>query len=55
MNIIAFASVITVNGLANALPLNGAGTGDPFDLYPHLFVPAGLTFAIWAVNYEQES
>ena len=51
MSAIAFAAVIAVNGLANALPLNGANTGVLSDEIPNLFVPAGLTFAIWGVIY----
>ena len=44
-------AVIVVNGLANALPLNGKGTGhisDQFDVY---FVPAGYVFSIWGLIY----
>lgn len=48
---LAFAVVLTVNGLANALPLNGANTGVLSDEIPNLFVPAGLTFSIWGVIY----
>lgn len=50
-NLIAFFGTIIINGLANALPLNGKGTGDLSDSYPNLFVPAGLTFSIWGVIY----
>lgn len=48
---LAFAGVVTVNGLANALPLNGVSTAVLSDEIPNLFVPAGLTFAIWGVIY----
>lgn len=48
---IAFAGVVVVNALANALPLNGYGTGVLSDMIPNLFVPAGLTFAIWGLIY----
>ena len=51
MSAIAFAAVITVNGLANSLPLNGANTGVLSDEIPNLFVPAGLTFTIWGLIY----
>lgn len=51
MSAIAFAAVVVVNGLANALPLNGANTGVLSDEIPNLFVPAGLTFAIWGLIY----
>lgn len=42
---------ISVNGLANALPLNGIETGDVSDKYSTLFTPAGYVFAIWGVIY----
>ena len=51
INLILFASVLVVNYLANALPLNHKTTGELSDNYPNLFVPAGLTFAIWGVIY----
>lgn len=51
LNIAAFLGTILVNTLANALPINGIGTGELSDLYPNLFVPAGITFAIWGVIY----
>ncbi|MFA5078616.1 MAG: tryptophan-rich sensory protein, partial [Dehalococcoidia bacterium] len=40
-----------VNYLANALPINNKTTGQLSDQYPNLFVPAGLTFAIWGLIY----
>lgn len=49
--LLTFAAMITVNALANILPINGLGTGDVSDSYPNLFAPAGLTFAIWGVIY----
>jgi hypothetical protein len=33
------------------LPLNGKTPGELSDLYPNLFVPAGLTFSIWGIIY----
>lgn len=51
LNILAFVGVIIVNALANALPINGFNTGELSDMYPNLFVPAGLTFSIWGVIY----
>lgn len=51
INTIAFAAVIYVNYLANALPINGKTTGELSDQYANLFVPAGLTFAIWGLIY----
>lgn len=46
-----FLAVVAVNALANALPLNGVGTGALSDELPNLFVPSGLTFAIWGIIY----
>ena len=48
---LAFAGVVAVNGLANALPLNGVSTAVLSDEIPNLFVPAGITFAIWGLIY----
>jgi len=50
-NVLGFVATVVVNALANALPLNGYYTGELSDMYPNLFVPAGLTFAIWGVIY----
>ncbi len=47
VNIVAFLGVVTVNGLANTLPLNNMPTGEISDSFPNLFVPAGYVFAIW--------
>jgi translocator protein len=46
-----FAFMITMNALANGLPLNGYTTGEVSAIYPNLFVPAGFTFSIWGVIY----
>jgi tryptophan-rich sensory protein len=43
--------MITVNALANALPINGLDTGEVSELYPNLFTPSGITFSIWSVIY----
>jgi hypothetical protein len=51
LNILLFIGVLIVNGLANGLPINGMSTGELSDLYPNLFVPAGLTFSIWGLIY----
>ena len=50
-NIISLAAVIFVNALAVLLPLGGKTTQELSDLYPNLFVPAGITFSIWGVIY----
>jgi len=51
LNILGLTGVITVNFLANALPVAGTTTGELSDLYPSLFTPAGFTFSIWGVIY----
>jgi hypothetical protein len=51
LNILSLAGVITINFLANALPIAGKNTGELSDLYPSLFTPAGFTFSIWGVIY----
>lgn len=51
LNILGFILVVTVNALANTLPINGYTTGALSDLYPNLFVPAGITFSIWGIIY----
>lgn len=50
-NILAFIGVIIMNYLAVNLPINGVTTGELSDMYPNLFVPAGLTFSVWGVIY----
>ena len=51
LNVIFLLAVVYVNYLANALPINGKNTGELSNLYPNLFVPAGITFAIWGLIY----
>jgi len=51
LNLLAVFATIFINFLANALPLNGKYTGELSDSYPNLFVPAGLTFAVWGLIY----
>jgi len=51
LNLVFFVGVLTMNYLANALPINGKDTGELSDQYPNLFVPAGLTFSIWGIIY----
>lgn len=48
---LSFVLMITVNVLANVLPLNGMNTGQVSDLFPNLFTPAGYTFSIWSLIY----
>lgn len=49
--VVTYLAMITMNVLANALPLNGRRTGEISDAYPSLFTPAGVTFSIWSVIY----
>ncbi len=51
LNVAAFALMIVMNYLANAIPLGGKTTGELSAQYPNLFVPAGITFSIWGVIY----
>lgn len=51
LNVLALIGVLTVNALANILPINGMNTGELSALYPSLFTPAGFTFSIWSVIY----
>jgi len=51
LNATGFLGTVVVNGLANALPINNKTTGELSDLYPNLFVPAGLTFSVWGLIY----
>lgn len=51
INLLGLTAVLIVNVLANALPINGVTTGQLSDEYPNLFVPAGITFAIWGLIY----
>jgi hypothetical protein len=49
--VMATIATITVNVLANALPINGLGTGDISDMFEVYFVPAGYVFSVWGVIY----
>lgn len=48
---IAFLAMVTINALANILPINGMNTGEISDLYPSMFTPTGITFSIWSIIY----
>ncbi|PNX49290.1 MAG: hypothetical protein BV457_02105 [Thermoplasmata archaeon M9B1D] len=50
-NLLTVVLTIVVNSLANILPINGKNTGQLSDNIPNLFVPSGITFAIWGVIY----
>jgi hypothetical protein len=49
--IIATLVMLTVNALANILPINGMNTGQVSDSFKVFFVPAGYVFSIWGVIY----
>jgi hypothetical protein len=49
--VLATLATIAVNGLANALPINGLQTGEISDRFEVYFVPAGYVFSIWGLIY----
>jgi hypothetical protein len=49
VNLLAVIATIAINGLANALPLNGQTTGEISDRFQVYFVPAGYVFSIWGL------
>jgi hypothetical protein len=49
--VITLIATVVINGLANALPLNGLTTGEISDSFPVFFVPAGYVFGIWGLIY----
>jgi benzodiazapine receptor len=51
VNVLATLLLITVNALANILPLNGLNTGEISDRFEVYFVPAGYVFGIWGLIY----
>jgi hypothetical protein len=51
LNLLALVATVIVNGLANALPLNGITTGDVINRDPTLFLPANWVFSIWGLIY----
>lgn len=51
VNVLAFVATVAVNGLANALPLNGQTTGEISDRFDVYYVPAGYVFSIWGLIY----
>ena len=51
VNVLAVLATIAINGLANALPLNGQTTGEVSDRFQVYFVPAGYVFSIWGLIY----
>jgi TspO/MBR family len=51
ITMLTIVALIVMNVLANALPLNGIGTGAISDSFKVYFVPAGYVFAIWGLIY----
>jgi hypothetical protein len=51
MVVLTILVTITINILANALPINGLNTGQISDTFHVYFVPAGYVFAIWGIIY----
>ncbi len=49
--IVVILATITINILANALPINGMNTGQVSDSFSVYFVPAGYVFSIWGIIY----
>lgn len=47
----AYAAMVAVNVLANALPIGGVTTGEVSARYANLFTPAGVVFSIWGLIY----
>lgn len=51
LNLVTLLVTLTVNALANILPINNLQTGAVSDSFAALFTPAGYVFAIWGVIY----
>lgn len=49
--VLVILATITINILANALPINGLNTGEISDNFNVYFVPAGYVFSIWGLIY----
>ena len=49
--VVIILTTITINILADALPINGLNTGRISDNFHVYFVPAGYVFAIWGLIY----
>jgi hypothetical protein len=49
--VVVILATITINILANALPINGLNTGQISDAFSVYFVPAGYVFSIWGIIY----
>ena len=49
--VLTIVATIVINGLANALPINGLNTGQISDRFQVYFVPASYVFSIWGLIY----
>jgi hypothetical protein len=49
--LLGFLVMVTVNALANILPINGINTGEVSARFDTLFTPAATAFAIWGAIY----
>lgn len=49
--VVSVLGALTVNILANALPINGQSTGEISDRFEVYFTPAGYVFSIWGVIF----
>lgn len=49
--VLAVIVTITINTLADVLPINGLGTGEISDTFKVFFVPSGYVFSIWGLIY----
>jgi hypothetical protein len=49
--VVAVIVTITINALADILPINGLGTGEISDSFKVFFVPSGYVFSIWGLIY----
>lgn len=47
----SLVAMVTMNGAANGLPLNGQTTGQISNRFPVPITPAGYVFAIWGLIY----
>lgn len=50
-NLCAFIATVSINVIANVIPLGGYNTGQISAMYPTLFTPPGFTFGIWGAIY----
>lgn len=49
--VVAVIATITINTLADVLPINSLGTGEISDSFKVFFVPSGYVFSIWGLIY----